>query len=61
MLLEVLYQLIETTGVSAYQEEKILTTIRNIHVSLEVLKEQNFYEPPPQEVLKSLFDDLISY
>jgi hypothetical protein len=56
MLLQEISQILAAVGVSASQEEKILTTIRNIPASLEVIEEQKFHEPHPQEDLEALFD-----
>lgn len=51
--LEELSQILTTTRISASQEEQILTIIKNLFASLEVIKEEEFHELHPQEDLKA--------
>jgi hypothetical protein len=45
MLLQELSQILAAAGISASQEEKILTAIKNIPVLWEVIENQKFHEP----------------
>jgi cell division protein FtsL len=45
MLLQKLSQILAVAGISASQEEKILTTVKNIPELQEVIDNQKFHEP----------------
>lgn len=44
MLLQEISQILVTVGISTSQEEKILTTIKNISTLREVIKGEEFHE-----------------
>jgi len=52
-ILKDLSQILATTGVSSSQEEQILTVVKNLSTSLEVIAEPDFYDPQPHEELES--------
>ena len=44
--LEELSQILAVAGISSSQEEQILTAIKNLYASSEVIKEPEFHEEP---------------
>jgi hypothetical protein len=51
--LEELSQILPTAGISASQEEKILTIVKNLVAYPDIIEEQEFHEPHPQEYLEA--------
>jgi hypothetical protein len=48
-----LSQILAVVGISTSQEGKILTIVKNLYASPEVIEEEEFHELHPQEDLKS--------
>jgi hypothetical protein len=48
-----LSQILAAVGISASQEEQILTIVKNLSASPKVIEEEEFHELHPQEDLKS--------
>ncbi|MCY6488027.1 hypothetical protein, partial [Actinobacillus pleuropneumoniae] len=46
-----LSQILAGAGISSFQEEQILTIVKNLFASSEVIEEQQIHEPHPQEDL----------
>ena len=56
--LEELSQILVVARISSFQEEKILTVVKNLSASPKVIEEEEFHELHPQEDIEVSFDSL---